>query len=100
MRRIDVLAVGFGIFMVGGLLYAGLQVLGLDAQQAGIWSQLGLMLGLLGWLASYFLRVLTGGMTYNQQRDDYEAARLEQRLQQMTPEELAALSSDLEQEQD
>jgi hypothetical protein len=39
-----------------------------------------------------------GKMTYNRQREDYETAFLQKRLDEMSPEELAALQADLEQE--
>jgi len=54
--------------------------------------------GLVGWLATYLLRVVTGSMTLNQQLDDYEDAVLQQRLEELTPEQLAALQEDLESE--
>lgn len=58
MRRIDALAVSFGIFIAGGLIYLGLQQFGLNAQSAGIWSQACLVAGLIGWLATYVVRAM------------------------------------------
>lgn len=98
MRRIDAIAIGFGVFIAGGLIYAGLRAFGIEPQSAGVWSQVAFAAGLVGWVASYFLRVVTGNMTYNQQRDDYEDAVLEKRLQEMTPEELAALQAQVDDE--
>jgi len=95
MRRIDVLGIGIGIFFTGGLLYAGLRLLGLEPTQAGIWSQGIFVLGVMGWLATYLLRVFTGRMTYHQQLNDYEEAVLSQRLAELTPEELAALEAEI-----
>jgi hypothetical protein len=37
-------------------------------------------------------------MTYNQQIKDYEEAVLQKRLEEMTPEELAQLQAEIEQE--
>ena len=51
MRRIDVLLIGVGVFALGGGAYVLLKVLGLEATDAGIWSQVILVLALLGWLA-------------------------------------------------
>ncbi|MEB3355867.1 MAG: DUF3007 family protein [Synechococcales bacterium] len=97
MRRIDVLGIGVGIFVAGGLIYLLLQVGGLDAVSAGIWSQVIFVGGLVGWLLTYLFRAVTGQMTYSQQLRDYEDAVLQKRLDEMTPEELAKLQAELEQ---
>ncbi|WP_008308917.1 DUF3007 family protein [Leptolyngbya sp. PCC 6406] len=98
MRRIDVIGIGVGIFTVGGVLYLGLRLAGLDTLSAGIWSQVLFLGGLLGWIATYLFRVVNRDMTYNQQLQDYEDAVLRKRLEEMTPEELAALQAKLEAE--
>jgi class 3 adenylate cyclase len=98
MRRIDVIYVGIAVFAIGGGLYLLLQQLGLDGINAGIWSQVLLVLGLLIWVATYVVRALTKNMTYNQQLKDYEDAVLQKRLDEMTPEELAALQAEVEAE--
>ncbi|MFB2837546.1 DUF3007 family protein [Floridanema evergladense] len=96
MRRIDIIYVGLGIFLVGGLAYLLLQLVGLDSQQAGIWSQSLLVFGLIGWLLTYLFRAGTKQMTYNQQLKDYEEAVLQKRLEEMTPEELEKLQAEIE----
>jgi len=98
MRRIDAIAITLGAFAFGGLTYIVLQVAGVDGQQAGIWTQLLLVVGLLGWVSTYLFRVANKNMTYNQQLKDYEDAVLEKRLESMTPEELAQLQAEIEQE--
>jgi membrane protein implicated in regulation of membrane protease activity len=98
MRRIDAIAITIGFFAVGGIIYLLLQVAGLDSQKAGIWSQAVLVAGLVGWLLTYLFRVGTKNMTYNQQLKDYEDAVLQKRLEAMTPEELAQLQAEIEQE--
>lgn len=98
MRRIDAIAIGLGVFLAGGLIYAGLRAFGIEPQSAGVWSQVIFAAGLLGWVASYFLRVITGNMTYHQQREDYENAFLQKRLEEMTPEELEALQASVDDE--
>ena len=98
MRRIDVIGIGVGIFLTGGLLYLGLSQTGLDPLSAGVWSQVVLVGGVLGWVATYLGRVFTQSMTYNQQLQDYEDAVLEQRLAEMSPEELAQLQAELDRE--
>jgi len=96
MRRIDVLIIGLIAFLAGGLLYGGLRLAGVEAINAGIWSQVVLVAGLLGWVATYGLRAMTQQMTYNQQLKDYEEAVLQKRLDEMTPEQLAQLQQELE----
>lgn len=98
MRRIDVLGIGFGVFIAGGLAYVLLQGAGLDRVSAGIWSQFLLVGGLIGWLVTYLTRVLSKNMTYNQQVKDYEEAVLQKRLEELTPEELEQIQAEIEQE--
>ncbi|MFP4101410.1 DUF3007 family protein [Coleofasciculus sp.] len=98
MRRIDAIGIAIGVFAAGGIMYILLQVAGLDEMKAGIWSQALLVGGLLGWVLTYLFRVGSHKMTYNQQLKEYEDAVLQKRLEEMTPEELAQLQAELEQE--
>lgn len=98
MRRVDVLGIGLGLFVAGGLVYLALRGIGLDSQAAGIWSQVAFMAILIGWLLTYAFRAVTQQMTYNQQLKDYAQAVLQKRLEALTPEELAQLQVDLKQE--
>ncbi|HAA32567.1 MAG TPA: DUF3007 domain-containing protein [Cyanobacteria bacterium UBA8553] len=98
MRRIDAIGIAIGVFAAGGIFYIVLQIAGLDSQKAGIWSQVLLVGGLIGWLLTYLFRVGTKNMAYNQQLKDYEDAVLQKRLEAMTPEELAQLQAEIEQE--
>jgi hypothetical protein len=98
MRRIDALGIGVGVFLLGGLLYVGLRAAGLETFNAGIWSQAIFLLLVLGWVSTYLFRVAGGKMTYNRQRDDYETAFMQKRLDAMSPEELEALQTELEEE--
>ena len=95
MRRIDVIFIGLAVFLIGGLLYLILKLLGIDGLSAGIWTQFILVLGIVIWTLSYLVRVLTRNMTYNQQLKDYEEAVLDKRLAQMTPEEIAQLQAEV-----
>jgi Protein of unknown function (DUF3007) len=95
MRRIDAIAIGLGVFGGAGLLYWGLQAVGLNSADAGIWTQAMLVLGLVGWTVTYAFRAATGSMTYHQQRQDYEDAVLQKRLDEMTPEELEKLQTEI-----
>jgi Protein of unknown function (DUF3007) len=97
MRRIDVIGIGIGVAVAGGVVYWIFQAAGLDSINAGIWSQVVLVGGLMGWVLTYVARALTQTMTYNQQLKDYEDAVLQKRLEEMTPEELAVLQTEVEQ---
>ena len=94
MRRIDVMVIGLGVLLIGGLTYLLLQGLGLDKQTAGIWSQAILVAGLIGWVLTYLFRVGNHKMTYNQQLKAYQESVLQERLKSLSPEELAALQVD------
>jgi membrane protein implicated in regulation of membrane protease activity len=98
MRRIDAIGIAIGFFAAGGLIYLALQFIGLDDLNAGIWSQVILVAGLVGWVLTYVFRALTKNMTYNQQLKDYEEAVLQKRLEEMSPEELAKLQAEVEAE--
>ena len=98
MRRIDILGLTLGVFIAGGLTYLLFKGVGFDPSSAGIWSQAVLAVVLMGWVATYLLRVASHKMTYNQQLDDYEEAVLQKRINEMTPEEWAKLQSQLDKE--
>jgi hypothetical protein len=98
MRRIDVLAIGLGFFLLGGLVYGLLMGAGIDSQKAGIWAQAILVGGLILWLFSYIFRVLTHDMTYHQQIKNYEESMIEKRWQSLSPEEQAQLQAEVEAE--
>ena len=98
MRRIDAIAISFGIFVTGGIIFLVFNFAGLDGISAGIWSQTILIAGVVGWSLTYLFRVLTKNMTYNQQLKDYEDAVLQKRLEEMSPEELAKLQEEVAKE--
>jgi hypothetical protein len=98
VRRIDVIIIGIVVFAIGGAGYLGLQLAGLDNINAGIWSQLILVSIILAWSFSYIFRVATKKMTYTQQLKDYEEAVLQKRLEELTPEQLAKIQAEIEQE--
>ncbi len=99
MRRIDVFAICFGIFVAGGLFYGLFKVAGLDGLDAGIWSQAALVLVVVAWVSTYLFRVGTRTMTFHKQREEYEEAALQRRLDDMSPEELEKLTTELAEEQ-
>lgn len=91
MRRIDAILIAFGVFLAGGIIYLVFQYLGFDAYDAGIWSQVLLVLGLIGWVATYLFRVFTNNMTYHRQVKDYDDAFFAKQLEKMSPEEIEKL---------
>jgi len=97
MRRIDAIGISFGIFIAGGMVYLSLHLFGLDDQSAGIWSQVFLVAGLVGWLATYAIRATRNNMTYHQQRQNYDQAFFQKRLDELSAEELAKIQSEIEQ---
>jgi membrane protein implicated in regulation of membrane protease activity len=100
MRRIDVIALGLGLLVSGGLLYGLLQFVGLAEFDAGLWTQTILVAGLVLWVVTYLVRVLSKKMTYAQQLKDYEDAVLQKRLEALSPEDLAQLQAEVEAERD
>jgi hypothetical protein len=96
MRRIDAILITLGVFVAGGLAYLLLKVAGLEGVQAGIWSQVALVLGLLGWVSTYIYRALNQKMSYVQQLKDYEEAVIQKRYEEMTPEQLAELQAEID----
>ncbi len=100
MRRIDAIAISLGVFVAAGLVYFVLQIVGLDGINAGIWTQTLLVIGLVGWSLTYLLRVGNKKMTYNQQLKDYEEAVMQKRLEEMSPEQLAELQQEIEQQKE
>ncbi len=98
MRRIDVIGIGIGVFLAGGILFLLLQGTGLDSASAGIWSQAILVGGLVGWVLTYVFRAVTNNLTYHQQRREYEDAAFQKRLESMTPEEIEQLQAEIDRE--
>jgi len=98
MRRIDAIALITAFFVSGLVVYLLLQVSGLDAQKAGIWSQAFLVGVLILWLFTYIFRVLTNDMTYHKQIKDYEESMIQKRWESLSPEEREKLQAEVEQE--
>jgi cell shape-determining protein MreD len=94
MRRIDAILIALVVFLAGGLIYLILQLSGLEAQNAGIWSQALLVFALIGWVLTYLFRVFTNNMTYHKQVKDYEDAFFKKQLEKLSPEEIEKLMQD------
>eukprot|EP00472_Partenskyella_glossopodia_P003569 CAMPEP_0197517970 /NCGR_PEP_ID=MMETSP1318-20131121/3061_1 /TAXON_ID=552666 /ORGANISM="Partenskyella glossopodia, Strain RCC365" /LENGTH=195 /DNA_ID=CAMNT_0043067949 /DNA_START=126 /DNA_END=713 /DNA_ORIENTATION=+ len=78
-------------------MYYALQAGGMSWERAGpVASFSYLMLGLLGWTATYLFRVGTKKMTYVQQLKDYEDAVMMKRLEEMSDDEIVEMLKEAE----
>ena len=107
ITRGKALLAGLVIFGLGGLGYWGFQAAGLEGFSAGIAAQAVLVAVVLIWTGSYLFRVVTGNMTYMEQRRRYRSAyeaatdeELQQRFDALAPEEQAKLLEELGQLRD
>ncbi len=103
MTKVNVLQLGLLLFLLGGLAYGVFLFYGLDLTKAGIASELVLVLLLMIWVFSYFLRVITGKMTFMEQRKRYREQyqqitdrELEVKFDSMSEEEKSRLINELE----
>ena len=106
MTRAGVLKLGFGLLLAGGLGYWLFEALGLEGFSAGIAAEALLVVVVLVWTSSYLFRVVTGRMTYMQQRrryrsgyDELTAQQLQERFDAMTPEQQQALMASIAEEE-
>ena len=98
MTRGKVLLIGLAVLLLGGIGYVGFEAAGLEGFSAGIAAQAVLVLIVVVWTSSYLFRVVTGQMTYMEQRrryrevyDEQETQDLEARFEALSPEEQQAL---------
>jgi len=103
MSRGQVLLVGVALLAAGAAGYGVFQASGFEGFSAGIAASLLLLLLLVGWTGTYLLRVVSGRMTFSEQRRryrvGYEAATdqaLEARFASLSPEEQQRLLAELE----
>jgi hypothetical protein len=96
MRRIDAILIVLAVFGAGGAAYVLLKLVGVEEVQAGIWSQVALTMGLIGWTLTYLYRAMTKTMSYQQQRQEYEDALILKRYEDMSPEQKLAFQAELE----
>lgn len=106
MTRAGVLKLGLGLLLAGGLGYWLFEALGLEGFSAGIAAEALLVVVVVVWTSSYLLRVVTGRMTYMQQRrryrsgyDELTAQQLQERFDAMTPEQQQALMASITEEE-
>ena len=98
MTRGKVLLVGLAVLALGGVGYVAFDAAGFEGFSAGIAAQALLVSIVMVWTGSYLFRVVTGRMTYMEQRrryrDIYDAKAvedLEARFDSLPEEEQQAL---------
>lgn len=107
LTRGGALLAGAAVFAIGGLGYWAFQAAGFEGFSAGIATQALLVAIVLVWTGSYLFRVVSGNMTYMQQRrryrSSYDAAtdeELQKRFDALSPDEQEKLLRELGQLQD
>ena len=107
ITRGKALLIGVGLFAVGGLGYWAFQAAGLEGFSAGIAAQVLLVTIVLVWTGSYLWRVVSGNMTYMEQRRRYRSAyeaatddELQKRFDALSPAEQEQLLKQLGQLKD
>ena len=68
MTRAGVLKLGLGLLLAGGVGFWLFKAAGFEGFSAGIAAEAVLVVIVVGWTGSYLFRVVTGQMTYMQQR--------------------------------
>ncbi len=103
MKRINVLQLGLLVLLLGGLGYEIFVLLGFEPVSSGIASEAILVLLVFAWTGSYLLRVVTGKMTFMEQRNKYRKAydklteeKLQAKLDSMSETEKSTLMRNLE----
>jgi hypothetical protein len=102
MTRAQAILLGLAVFAIGGIGYGVFRASGLEGFSPGIAASALLMLVVIGWTASYLSRVVSGRMTYMEQRRLYRAAydavtddELQRKFDAMSPEEQQRLLAEV-----
>ena len=74
MTRAKALLLTLAVFVLGGVGYWGFAAAGFEEFDAGIAASVVLLVLVLGWTATYLTRVVTGKMTFMEQRRRYRSA--------------------------
>ena len=105
MTRANVLQLGLLVVLLGAIGYGFFRLIGLEGIPAGIAAESLLVFVVIGWTGSYLLRVVTGKMTFVEQRkrylDAYEKLttdELQSRFDSMSEEQQIRLIKDLEED--
>ena len=102
MTRGQVLLLGLGLLVLGAGGYGLFQATGFEGFSAGIAASVLLLLVVVGWTGTYLVRVVSGRMTFSEQRRRYRAgydaatdAALEARFAALPADEQARLLAEL-----
>jgi hypothetical protein len=94
VTRGQALLLGLGVLALGGFGWWAFQASGLEGFTPGLAASALLTLVVIGWTGSYLFRVVSGKMTYMEQRRRYRAtydartdAELLARFEALSPEE-------------
>ena len=102
MSRLNVLLVGLLVLVLGGVGYGVFNAVGFEGASAGIAAEAVLVVIVVLWTGSYLFRVVTGNMTYMEQRRRYREeydqitdAQLQERFDALSSDEQQALLEQL-----
>ena len=102
MTRLNVLQIGLAVLVLGAIGYGAFTAVGFEDASAGIAAEAVLIVIVVVWTGSYLFRVVTGKMTYMEQRrryreeyDEFTDAQLQERFDALSPEEQQALLKEL-----
>ena len=102
MTRAGVLKLGLGLLLAGGVGFWLFNAAGFEGFSAGIAAEAVLVVIVVVWTGSYLFRVVTGQMTYMQQRrryrKEYDQLTMEQlqaRFDALSPDEQQSLLASL-----
>ena len=102
MTRLNVLLIGLAVLVLGAIGYGAFTAVGFEDASAGIAAEAVLIVIVVLWTGSYLFRVVTGKMTYMEQRrryreeyDEFTDAQLQERFDALSPEEQQALLKEL-----
>ncbi len=103
MTRGQALLLGFALLGLGAVGYGLFRASGLEGFSPGIAASALVLLLVLGWTGTYLARVVTGRMTFSEQRRIYRktydaltTAELQARFDALPAEEQARLLAELE----
>lgn len=103
MTRGQALLLGLALLGLGGAGYGLFAASGMEGFTPGIAASVLLLLLVVGWTGTYLARVVTGRMTFSEQRriyrETYDAlttAELQARFDALPPEEQARLLAELD----